>query len=87
MALYKRFESKTLADGLPKVELVYSFWHFLSFNHPWFCRVWVERKCKYTEGTYGEIYGEAYAKNKFTAYRMAMSGHKIPVSGREIIYE
>lgn len=41
-------------------ELTYSFWHFLSGNKRWFCRIWVNH-----------YYYDAFGSNKFEAYRKA----------------
>lgn len=54
--LYMSYRSN---DG--RVELTYSFFHFLSGNPVWFCRVWDGFKIK----------GESYGKNKFESYRLA----------------
>lgn len=64
------FVSKT--DTGNKVELYFSCLHVLVRNHKWFCRIWL--KDWRHEIRAGKRYiGEAYGKNKFEAYRLALN--------------
>lgn len=69
MTLYKKFKKEKKHT---RIRLTYSALAWLGGNPKWFCRVW-------SIGNTGIpfIKGEAYHKNKFTAYRMAMNGNQI----------
>lgn len=59
IVLYKYFKKES---DYNLIELTYSFWHFLSGNSRWFCRIW-------TEGHYTDSYG----KTKYEAFRKAIN--------------
>lgn len=66
-AEYTNYES----PNFDSVQLSFSCLYFISGNHKWFCRIWekdwisqITRRKKY--------FGEAYGRNKFEAYRLAL---------------
>ena len=68
--IYGEYVSRKNPDFY-KVELGYSYLHFLGCNPVWFCRVW-HKDWPNRNMTINEGWGEAYGRTKFEAYRLAV---------------
>ena len=68
MKVFMKYISKKnpAFDG---VELTYSFFHFITGNPSWFCRIW---SLHYKPTRYKKSFGESYGKTKFQSYRLAL---------------
>lgn len=70
MKLFAEYKSET-NPNFDTIELSYSCLYFISGNHKWFCRIW--DKNWLDKIIIGEKeFGEAYGRNKFEAYRLAL---------------